>query len=280
MTDPSKFSYLKPSDILRDSQLLDETFYNEQKHIVKRMAEIEAYFDQNNMYIRKAKIVDIDNLLELSIRAYSACKTRDLVNAYDLYQSITYSYGLALCTRDNPEKTIGCFFNYAFHANGDKVCNLKRLAVDPDYQHYGLGRYIFEYNQLFAWKKYRSRIQTGLIEYTNFGSLYLMLNKMGGVVDFITDDMTPHFLAYSFVIPLNIDNWKQMEIAQDRLLDFLKGLKESRDYIVFQYNDEKIAREVANNRQFKIAAALQGGKYAEHNSLVAFSNELLNVELK
>lgn len=281
MTEPTKFTFIKPKEIFGAGRLggnFDLT--DEARFIDTRIAALEQDLDAHDFYMRKARITDIDEVLVLSKRAYSHCKTRDLVNAYDFYQSITYNYGLVICTKSDPEKIVGCFFNFVFHANGDKICNLKRLAIDPDFQKYGLGRILFEYNQLMARKTYGSRIQTGLIECSNYISVYLVLNKMGGVMDFITDDMTNHFLAYSFVIPLDMTNWGRMEVDQEQLANYLKGLKEDVDYIQFPYDDNGKLAEVMSNKNFKVTAALRKGKHAERDSLIAFSNEILNVELK
>jgi len=222
----------------------------------------------------------MSRIIVLSERAYQDLEIKDLVTAYDYYQSITYHYGLVVCLNDDPEKLVGCFFNYAFHADGDKNCNLKRLAIDPDYQRLGIGRHLFEYNQLMAKEVYGSRIQTGLIEYFSFASICLVLNKMGGVIDFITDEIAEYFLGFSFVIALDMNNWRQMEISQDALADYIQTLEESKDYIIIKYTDKAKMIELCTNQDFKIAAVLQAGKLTKQNSLVAFSNEILQVKLQ
>ena len=235
--------------------------------------------NRHQMHFRKAETGDIEELLAVCHKAYNDCTIRDLVNAYDLYQSVVYNYGLVLSTNKAPQQVVGCFFNYIFHSNGDQICNLKRWAVDPDFQGIGLGKCIFEYNQLLMKETYGSRIQTGLIEYTNFLSLYLTINRLGGVIDFITEDLKQYFLAYSFVINLNTGNWEKMEVSQEKLIRFIKGLKEGEDYIMFSCDDEEMAKEVCRNSNFKIAAVLLEGEHVEKNSMVALSNELLKVKL-
>lgn len=281
MTEPSKFTFAKPAAILKDETPgFSFDSITEEHYIQQRKAEIISALDAQQVKVRKANLSDIPAILSLSERAYDELGSKGLVSSYDYYQSITYNYGLIMYLEDYPDKIIGCFFNFAFHANGDKVCNLKRLAIDPEYQSMGLGKYLFEYNQLLAKTIYGSRVQTGLIECCNFPSLYLVLNRMGAVMDFLTDDMQPYFLCYSFVIPLDLNNWKQMEVSQEKLVSYLETLEESKDFIIFPHNDKEMMSKVCANKEFKIAAVLKAGNFREKESVVAFSNKLLNVEFR
>ncbi len=276
-----KFKYSKPQNILKDvREKGDIDLLNQANYIRQRKAEIEEWFDQKDIRIRNSEVSDIESILRVSQRAYHDSEISDQINAYDLFQSITYSYGLVLCTKEIPEKIVGCIFNFVFHINNDKICNSRRFAIDPDYQKSELGKHFAEYNQLLAKEIYGSRIQTGIIECTNFPSTYLMLNKMGGVAERLIENIANRFFVYSFVVPLNMDNWKQMEVVQDRLADYLTSLQEIKDYILFRYDDRKMSTQVCGNSGFKIAAALIAGKHIEHNSLIAFSNEMLNIELQ
>lgn len=280
MTEPTKFTFSKPKEILREGRLGSEWHtLNELEYIKLRKAEIEERLLEADVYVRKAKLSDMPNILKLTEETYEDLESKNLVSSYDYFQSITYNYGLVLCLNKDNNRLVGCFFNYAYHANGDKICNLKRLAVSPDHQKYGFGEYLFEYNQLLAKEVYGSRIQTGLIEDSNFPSIALVLNKMGGVFDFFTNDMTDYFSCYSFVISLNMNNWNQMEISQEALVNYLNTLEETKDYLIINHNDRERTIEVCANKNFKISAALRAGKFTEHDSLVAFSNDLLNLEL-
>jgi GNAT superfamily N-acetyltransferase len=280
MTDPMKFTFTKPEAILRKPRFLNGDIPSESDYIKLRKSEIENELNKLHISIREAELSDIGNILDLAERAYAEMGSKGLVSSYDYFQSITYSFGIVLEKEASSNDLIGCFFNFAFHTIGDKVCNLKRLAIEPDYQRYGLGKYLFEYNQLLVRERYGSRIQTGLVEYYNFPSLALVVNKMGGVIDFLTDDMTDYFLCYSFVVPLDLSNWNQMEVSQSATSDYLKTLEEGEDYIIFRFDDQQKMKEVCADKNFKVAAALYPNEERDYAALVAFSSTLLNLKLK
>lgn len=271
------FLYRKPAMLCRvlssdENRALD---LDDNVFIDMAKSQIETMIANSSFDFRIANDNDLVQLYQF-IKAFARPEEIEEVSTYDIFRFVNYGYGLVV--HDEQAQIVGCIFEIGYD-NAERASYSIRLVVHPDAKGYDLGRLLTYYTCLLAMQR-GSRIKKGIIDWDNYISIHILVNKIGWILhDFIVD-LPGIGTCYKTMLPLTKEGLLRNRIAPEGVTQFLNEAKMGTDYRLVKTTDIPTIEKLYRTTSFKGVAFLRADRFGlDHNSLLLIPAESMDLEI-
>ncbi len=270
------FLYAKPREICRDlsPQELSLAALSKHEYISLYMRIIESEINSKGLKLRLATFDDIVPVSDFIKKRYRS-DLADEVSAYDIFRFIEFGHGLIVGNDDRG--ILGCLFEIGYDTIESTSYSV-RLGIDESLNGMNMGQLLTQYSSLIAMRR-GSKVKRGIIDFDNSANLYIQLNHVGWIVESFYYQIPELGNCYNVCLPLTIEGMLFNKIDNNRLMEYLKGKKEDKDYILIKFNDLESVLTLYRETDYKIIAMLKAGIVHDVYSLVAFPANIIGLNI-
>lgn len=236
--------------------------------------QIQLQLESQGFVIRLAEDADILRLEQFILKRYDPLIASE-VSPFDMYRFLRYGHGVVV-HRPESDEVLGCIFAVNYDAEPKESYTI-RLGVDESLKGLNLGVSIMRYSCFHAMSK-GARIKTGIIDFDNYTSLYINLNKVGWIC--------PRFDAYieclgscfDILLPLDVTGLTTNVISDPKMYDFIRTAREGSDYRLINWKNLEEMHRMYRDTDFVVTAFARDLEHQKDHQFLALPATELNLK--
>ncbi|MEL6650066.1 MAG: hypothetical protein AAFQ87_04590 [Bacteroidota bacterium] len=245
--------FQKPIDICEQSDIPLPQFWNDKYAFgLEWRKQIESTVEAYGLKLRLYQNGDIPAIKTFLEERYSPELAAEIC-AFDLHRFEEYGHGVILL--DENDRVRATIFEVGYHTS-EKTSYTIRLAVAEELSGKNLGQQLVIYSSLIA-MEYGSRIKRGIIEFDNFRSLYINLNKVGWICDDFIPEIKSLGTFFKIALPLDAKGLIGNRIDQHKVVDLIRSREAEKDYRLLRFKDFEATQQMYQETSFKVVAAIK-----------------------